>query len=143
MRKDVTISLPDGSGSYGSTSNELLLILSTNCTVRFQTNGGTPLEPVTAIFGELLTRPADPIREGYHLVGWYRDILLTEEWDFEQDTVQGNMTLYAKWEAGDPPSTEPESTPGLWMLLWILLLLLLLALILLFFLRRRKKQESE
>ncbi len=132
--EDFLVSLPDGSGSYDSTANELLLILSTDCTVRFQTNGGTPVEPVTAIFGELLPRPADPLREGYHLAGWYRDIHLTEEWDFEKDTVQGNMTLYAKWDAGDPKPAEQEGN-----LLWLLLVLLIVVFLLLIWFRRRKK----
>ncbi len=134
--EDFLVSLPDGSGSYESTSNELLLILSTDCTVQFQTNGGTALEPVTAIFGELLPKPADPIREGYHLVGWYRDIHLTEAWNFEEDTVQGNMTLYAKWEAGAPVSAEPEVN----LLLFVVPVLVIAVLILLLLLRRRKKQ---
>ncbi len=138
--EDFLVSLPDGSGSYACTANELLLILSTDCTVRFQTNGGTPVEPVTAIFGELLPRPEDPVREGYHLAGWYRDIHLSEEWNFEEDTVQGNMTLYAKWEAGEPQSAEPGMNLCLWFLLILLILLLLLLLI---WLRRRKKQQPE
>ncbi len=134
--EDFLVSLPDGSGSYECTANELLLILSTDCTVRFQTNGGTEIAPVTAIFGERLPRPVDPVREGYHLVGWFTDIYLTDEWDFEEDIVDGNMTLYAKWEAGDPASAEPGVNLGLWMLL----VLLIAAIALLILLRRRKKR---
>ncbi len=40
-----------------------------------------------------------PTREGYNFVGWYKDSNLTQEWSFIDDRVQGNLMLYAKWEA--------------------------------------------
>lgn len=104
--EDFLVSKPDGSGSYPCESNELTVILSTDCTVKFETNGGTPIDPVTAIYGELLERPKDPVREGKRFVGWFKDIHLTEEWNFATDTVWGNMTLYAKW-ADEAAPTEP------------------------------------
>lgn len=100
--EDYLVSNPKGQGGYACESNVLTVILTTECTVKFETNGGTPIDPITAIYGETLTRPEDPVREGKHLVGWYKDIHLTEEWDFDNDTVKGNMTLYAKWADGDP-----------------------------------------
>lgn len=100
--QDYLVSLSDGSGSYPCEANELTVVLTTDCLVKFETNGGSKIEPVVAIYGELLERPEDPIREGKHIVGWYKDIHLMEEWDFETDTVKGNMTLYAKWADGDP-----------------------------------------
>lgn len=36
--------------------------------------------------------------EGMSIVGWYTDKEYTTEWDFTVDTVQADMTLYAKWE---------------------------------------------
>ncbi len=44
-----------------------------------------------------MTRPEDPTKEGFALAGWYSDFDMTREWDFDKDTVQGSMTLYAKW----------------------------------------------
>ena len=32
--------------------------------------------------------------------GWYKDKECKTKWDFEKDTVQGNTTLYAKWNKG-------------------------------------------
>ena len=98
--QDYLVSLPDGSGSYKCDANELTVIVSSECTIKFETNGGTPIEPIIAIYGEKLERPEDPVREGKHLAGWFKDIHLTEEWDFDKDTVKGNMTLYAKWADG-------------------------------------------
>lgn len=66
------------------------------------------MDSVTALYGELLSKPQDPLREGYCLEGWYSDIDLSQRWDFESMTVSGNMTLYAKWIEGEVPSE------GLW-----------------------------
>jgi len=39
----------------------------------------------------------NPIPEEYTIDGWYRDSVLTDKWDLSTDTVDGNITLYAKW----------------------------------------------
>lgn len=108
--------------------------MTTECLAKFETNGGSAIEPVIGIYGELLERPKDPIRAGKHLVGWYRDIHLTEEWDFDTDTVEGNMTLYARWADGDPVArcricgdTALGALPLCWRCLLLILLLLALA----------------
>lgn len=153
--EDFLVSLKDGSGSYPCEANKLTVILTTDCTVKFETNGGTPIEPVTAIYGEKLARPEDPVREGKRLVGWFKDIHLSEEWDFDTDTVTGSMTLYAKWEDA-PVQAEPEhddclicGRPALLLglcLRCLLILLLILALLLLtayYLYRRGKKQRKK
>jgi len=114
--EDFLVSIPDGTDSYECESNVATVILTSDCTVKFETNGGSEIEPVTAIYGEKLTRPEDPVREGKVFAGWFKDIHLTEEWDFENDTVPGNMTLYAKWiDEGDavptPDAGGTEATP--------------------------------
>ena len=136
--EDFLVSKPDGSGSYECSSNELTVVVTTDCLVKFETNGGTEIEPVVAIYGELLARPEDPVREGKHLEGWYKDIHLTEEWDFETDTVKGNMTLYAKWADGNPAGDDSciicgrDNTPipGIPLCGFCLLILLLILLVL-------------
>ena len=37
-----------------------------------------------------------PERKGYRFVGWYKDAQRTQRWDFENDTIQADTTLYAK-----------------------------------------------
>ena len=96
--EDFLVSLKDGSGSYPCEANKLTVIVSSKCTVHFESNGGSKIDDVKVSFGEKLSRPKDPTREGKTFAGWFKDIHLTEEWDFKNDTVQGNMTLYAKWE---------------------------------------------
>lgn len=168
--EDFLVSNPDGQGGYSCESNVLTVILTSECTVKFETNGGTPIDPVIAIYGEKLTRPADPVREGKQLVGWFKDIHLTEEWNFETDTVKGNMTLYAKWEdipeetVAPTESTEPDDMtheggescmicgredmliPGIslcWICLMILLLLLIVLLSVILYIRIRKVQQKK
>ncbi|MDG5785884.1 InlB B-repeat-containing protein [Evansella sp. AB-P1] len=67
-------------------------------TISFESNGGSKVSAVDAKYGSSITEPTSPEKEGHTFVGWYKDESFTEEWDFETDTVAGNMTLYAKWE---------------------------------------------
>lgn len=109
--EDFLVSLKDGSGSYKCEANTLTVILNSTCTVKYEPNGGTAVDPVTAIYGEKLTEPQAPTREGKEFAGWYRDLHLTQPWDFAADTVTGNMTLYAKW-TDKAPVTPVDPTPG-------------------------------
>ncbi len=125
--EDYLVSLKGGNGSYPCEANELTIILSTDCVVTFQTNGGSELEDITVQFGEKIPRPEAPKREGYKLEGWYTDIHLTEEWDFDEDTVEGNMSLYAKWNVEElPMGTMNHNLCWWWIILFIIILILLL-----------------
>lgn len=45
-----------------------------------------------------VNEPTDTTREGYTLEGWYQNENFTgDKWDFKNNTVEENMTLYAKW----------------------------------------------
>ena len=69
-------------------------------TVTFESNEGSIVDAIENVLpGSTITAPTDPTRLGYTFVGWFSDELLTIEWDFIQDTVDENMTLYAKWDA--------------------------------------------
>lgn len=95
------VSLSDGSDSYRGEASDLTLIVSAECVVHFETNGGTLLEDMLVPYGTTFESPDDPIREGYSLEGWYSDIDLSEKWDFETMPVESNLTLYAKWAEGE------------------------------------------
>ncbi len=65
--------------------------------ISFNTNGGNTIAAQTGIpYGGLITRPADPVKQGYDFVGWYTDSGCNIPFSFNE-TVKGNMTLYAKW----------------------------------------------
>ena len=68
-------------------------------TVSFNTDGGSTVNSQNVPDGSLVTEPADPTKDGYTFGGWYSDSELTTAWDFADDTVTGNMILYAKWTA--------------------------------------------
>ena len=123
--QDYLVSTADGKNSYEAYAQDVTIILTTDCTVNFETNGGSKIPGIVAQYGETIARPDNPIREGYRLVGWYQDIDLQDPWDFDVDTVQGNMTLYAKWEAGEPEQEQDDDKGGFGGV-WILLILLAL-----------------
>lgn len=107
------VTKPGAQESYAATSNDLMLYVSDDCTIRFECNGGSLLDDATVDYGELLTRPMDPIKEGFHLRGWYKDYDLTEEWNFENNPISENMVLYAGWDEGKPTATAaPKATPA-------------------------------
>ena len=110
--EDFLVSNPYHENDYVSMSNALTVILNSECLVRFESNGGTPVESQSIYYGEKVTRPEDPTREGMTFEGWFKDFRLTQPWDFDNDVVEGNMRLYAKWEPVEtqPPETEPPET---------------------------------
>lgn len=58
--------------------------------------------------GGKVTKPADPTRGGYTFGGWYREAACTTLWDFDNDTVTADTTLYAKWEKDEKPPVDPD-----------------------------------
>ena len=59
-----------------------------------------------------VTKPEDPVREGYVFGGWYTDEACTEAFDFENAVVTEDMTLYAKWTKIDDGEEEKPEDPG-------------------------------
>lgn len=45
----------------------------------------------------LAVKPTPPTAEGYTFDGWFTEAGCINEWDFNRNTVSGNLTLYAKW----------------------------------------------
>ena len=75
-------------------------------------DGSTTLSVVTDLsYGDKLTKPATPVKDGYTFAGWYKDSACTQAWDFETG-IPGDMTLYAKWTAaGSSGETEATTAP--------------------------------
>ncbi|WP_313155058.1 InlB B-repeat-containing protein, partial [Lacrimispora sp.] len=58
-------------------------------------------ESVVPVGGKITDRPADPIRPGYLFKGWHSHLDENYEpvlWDFENNTVDTTMSLWASWE---------------------------------------------
>lgn len=67
-------------------------------TLKFETNGGTAIESITAAAGDAITPPANPEKEGYGFDGWYLNA------DFSGGKVEipsvmpnNDVTYYAKY----------------------------------------------
>ena len=68
-------------------------------TVTFDSKGGTAVQPQSKVCGDKVDAPTGVTKDGYTLEGWYTDEQLTpaSKWDFDNSTVTGDITLYAKW----------------------------------------------
>ncbi|MBQ3497115.1 MAG: InlB B-repeat-containing protein, partial [Oscillospiraceae bacterium] len=81
----------------------------TNYTVSFDSDGGSAVTAQTVAEGGKVTKPADPTKVKHVFDGWYGAYGVAGEdvfndvykWDFDTDTVTGDITLYAKWDAKD------------------------------------------
>lgn len=62
-------------------------------------------------YGSYIPRP-NVSKVGYRLIGWFRNEDNTAEFDFDTDTVNGNLVLYAKWEAIKPTVTFDYNGSG-------------------------------
>ena len=66
-------------------------------TVSFDTNGGSEVASQQVPYGGLVSKPDDPTRASDTFAGWFADANLTQPWNFSTQTVDADMTLYARW----------------------------------------------
>lgn len=68
--------------------------------VTFDTDGGSAIEEQKLSHGDKISIPETPVKPGYQFVHWVtsEDEYLAEVWDFSEDKVEGDETLYAVWE---------------------------------------------
>ena len=66
--------------------------------VTFDAQGhGTAPAQQNVNYNGTVTKPEDLTATGYTFGGWYKEAACTNLWDFANDKVTGNTTLYAKW----------------------------------------------
>ncbi|NHC41039.1 hypothetical protein G6549_13765 [Bacillus sp. MM2020_1] len=91
--------------------------ITNNYTVNFDSQGGGAVTGIYANYHSKITAPTAPTKVGYTFGGWYKDAACTTEWDFANDTVSNNTTLYAKWTtnsyAVDFDSQGGSAVPGI------------------------------
>ena len=66
-------------------------------TVTFNSNGGTLVNSQVIKEGFVVNEPSDPVLTDFDFAGWFVDENLLVVWDFEEDLVTKDITLYAKW----------------------------------------------
>ena len=77
--------------------------------VLFDTQDGTFIPPQTYLsYGDVVTRPPSPEKNGYIFAGWYQDPDCTKRWNFAAP-IPGDLILYAKW-VNTPTSTATETS---------------------------------
>ncbi len=65
-------------------------------TLSFNTDGGNNIDPELYQFGEALTAPAEPTKQGHVFDGWHDEN--GNDFDFSTETMpDGNLTLTAQW----------------------------------------------
>jgi uncharacterized repeat protein (TIGR02543 family) len=72
-------------------------------TVGFDSTGGSIVSDQVIVDGDTVTEPLDPTRSGFTFDGWFTAASGGTAWDFTNDTVTGDTTLYAQWTAIPPP----------------------------------------
>ena len=82
-------------------------------TVKFETNGGSAVADQLVIEGKKLSA-VTTTKTGSDFEGWYTTSAFDSgsEWDFDNDIVAGNMTLYAKWSGGQTYTVTFEVNGG-------------------------------
>ena len=95
MGLNITGSVTGGT-FYGSIVNEVEPEQVTGGTfaVRFDTDGGSEIEPTTVKHSRKVQPPSDPEKSGHTFTGWYLD---DEKYNFDIP-VTAPLTLTAKWE---------------------------------------------
>ncbi len=73
------------------------LILMEGAMITFDSKGGSPIPPQEAI-GYIIEPEEAPTRTGYSFTGWYGDEDCLISWDFDEDLIEEEMTLYAGWD---------------------------------------------
>ena len=90
------------SDTFAPSKNYRYIKLAGECTVTFDSRGGSSVDPQTVFPGGKVSRPEnDPDSpDGLNgtFVGWYPDTDFITPWEFDVDEVTESMTLYAQWD---------------------------------------------
>lgn len=104
--KDVPIRILDGF-ILGAIAVVLLLVFwfatHGGYVVTFDTDGGSAVEEQILKHGDLVMEPETPVKPGYVLKEWITslDPSLAKTWNFDEDMVENDVTLYAVWEPAE------------------------------------------
>jgi len=78
-------------------------------TIAFNSNGGSAVGLKVATHDSTITPPTEPTKANAFFDAWYKDVGLTQAWNFASDKVTSNMTLYAKWTDLPPAGNALET----------------------------------
>ena len=76
---------------------ELFARYSYAVTFDYQDGTTSKLYLASNLTGVTVTEPIQPTKTGFEFGGWYKQSKCIEQWDFENDLINSDITLYAKW----------------------------------------------
>ena len=65
--------------------------------VYFESGDGPAIAAQEVVAGQKAQEPSAPAYTGYTFGGWYKDANFTETFDFETETITGEVIVYVKW----------------------------------------------
>jgi uncharacterized repeat protein (TIGR02543 family) len=65
--------------------------------VSFNSMGGESISDTAVNYNTIIIAPKAPIKSNCTFAGWYREVDCLNPWNFTNDVVIANTTLYAKW----------------------------------------------
>lgn len=66
--------------------------------ITFVTFGGSAVDVQDVVEHGYAVEPDSPLRDGFSFDGWFIEADCLTEWEFGNDSVDSNITLYAKWK---------------------------------------------
>ena len=102
-KKDVPIKILDGLiAGFVVTILVLVVVFAVNggYYVTFDTDGGSEIAKQKLRYGDHVEMPEEPTKPGFEFVHWVtsEDEYLAEEWNFAENKVETDFTLYAVWQ---------------------------------------------
>ena len=102
-KKDVPIRILDGLIlGFVATIIVLVVVFAINggYYVTFDTDGGSEISKQKLRYGDHVEMPEEPVKPGYEFIHWVtsEDEYLAEEWNFSENKVETDVTLYAVWQ---------------------------------------------
>lgn len=100
-----TLILVSDADAPGGLFDDLPIITAPDCTLRFESNGGSAIPSITRAFRTILSLNGIlPTRSGYRFTGWYSDEALTRR--VTNLYLEKDLTVYAGWEAILPDTPD-------------------------------------
>ena len=80
--------------------------------VNFNSNGGTTVPTIKNIErGSTIEKPLNPSKDYFTFLLWYKEEGLKNKWNFDTDTVESDITLYAGWNFDGKVGSGTEYDP--------------------------------
>ena len=99
-RAKVSIALLDATIFVGLVAIVVLTVylsMTGGFNISFDTRGGSEVAMQRLRYGQSVSEPPVPTKEGYVFLGWYADEGLTKKVDVANMTATENAILYASW----------------------------------------------